>query len=100
MFSPVFKNFRKQLVVGSISIVFSWDDASKKLLPSYINGIVCVIRTNIGQSYTLLVNGYDVSVIGKGDLHDPLYDYMIYTVDGSVEVTEDGKLGVVDNLIT
>ena len=25
---------------------------------------------------------------------------MIYTVDGSVEGTEDGKLGVVDNLIT
>ena len=41
---PVFNNFRKQLVVGSISIVFSWDDVLKKLLPSYINGIVCVIR--------------------------------------------------------
>ena len=25
---------------------------------------------------------------------------MIYTVDGSVEGTEDGKLGVVENLIT
>ena len=25
---------------------------------------------------------------------------MIYTVDGSVEVTEDGKLGFVDNFIT
>ena len=69
----------------------------KKLLPSYINGIVCVIGTNIGQSYTFLVNGDDVRVIGKGDLHDPLYDSMIYTVDRSVEVTEDGKLGVVDN---
>ena len=34
------------------------------------------------------------------DLHDPLYDSMVYTVDVSVEVTEDGKLGVVDNLIT
>ena len=33
-------------------------------------------------------------------MHDPLYDYMIYTVDGSVEVTEDGKLGVLDNLVT
>ena len=33
-------------------------------------------------------------------MHDPLYDSMIYTVDGSVEGTEDGKLGVVDNLIT
>ena len=33
-------------------------------------------------------------------LHDPLYDSMIYTVEGSVEGTEDGKLGVVDNLIT
>ena len=34
------------------------------------------------------------------DLHDPLYDYMIDTVDGSVEGTEYGKLGVVENLIT
>ena len=66
LFSPVFNNFRKQLVVGSISIVFSWDDVLNKLLPSYINGILCVIRTNIGQSYTFLVNGYDVRVIDKG----------------------------------
>ena len=80
--------------------MFSWDDVLKKLLTSYINGIVCVIRTNIGQSYTLFVNGDDISVIGKGDLHDPLYDSMIYTVDGSVEELEDGKLGVVENLIT
>ena len=29
-----------------------------------------------------------------------MYDSMIYTVDRSVEVTKDGKLGVVDNLIT
>ena len=100
LFSPVLNNFRKQLVVGFISIVFSWDDALKKLLPSYINGIVCVIRTNIGQSYTFLFNGDDVRVIGKVDLHDPLYDSMIYTVDGILEGTEDGKLGVVDNLIT
>ena len=85
LFSPVFNNFRKELVVGYISIVFSWDYVLKNLLPSYINGIVCVIRTNIGQSYTLLVNGDDVSIIGKGDLHDPLYDSMLYTVDGSVE---------------
>ena len=34
------------------------------------------------------------------DLHDPLYDSMIYTVEGSVEGTDDGKLGVVDNFIT
>ena len=100
LFSPVFNNFRKQLVVGSISIVFSWDDVLKKLLPSFTNGLVCVIRTNIGQSYTFLVNEDDVSVIGKGDLHDPLYDSMIYTVGGSVEGIEDGKLSVVDNLIT
>ena len=43
LFSPALKKFRKKLVVGSISIVFSWDDVLKKLLPSYINGIVCVI---------------------------------------------------------
>ena len=92
LFSPVLNNFRKQLVVGSISIVFSWDDVLKKLLPSYINGIFCVIQKNIGQSYTFLVNGDDVSVIGKGDLHDPLYNSMIYTVDESVEGTEDGSL--------
>ena len=95
LFSPVFKNFRKQLVVGSISIMFSLDVVLKKLLPRNIKVIVCVIRKNIGQSYTLLVNGDDVSVIGKGDLHDPMYDCMIYTAEVSVEGTEYGKLGVV-----
>ena len=43
LFSPVFNNFRKQLVLGSISILFSWDNLLKKLLPSYNNGIVCMI---------------------------------------------------------
>ena len=50
LFSPVFNNFRKQLVVGSISIVFSWDDVLKKLLPSYINGIFCVIRKILARA--------------------------------------------------
>ena len=80
LFSLVFKKFHKQLVVGTISIMFCWDDVWKKLLPSYINGIFCVIRKPIGQSYTFLVNGDDVRVLGKGDLHDTLYDSMIYTV--------------------
>ena len=43
LFSPVFNNFHKQLVLGSIYILFFCDDVLKKLLPSYINGIVCVI---------------------------------------------------------
>ena len=47
-----------------------------------------------------MVNGDDIRIIGKGDLHDPLYYSMIYTIDGSVEGTEHGKLGVVENLIT
>ena len=34
------------------------------------------------------------------DLHDPPYDSIIYTVEGSVEGIEDGKLGIVENLIT
>ena len=50
LFSPVLKNFRKKLVVGSISIVFSWDDVLKKLLPSYLNGIVCVIRKILARA--------------------------------------------------
>jgi len=39
-------------VVGSISIVFSWDSLLERILPDYIKGMICVLESSAGQSFT------------------------------------------------
>jgi hypothetical protein len=89
-------------VVGSISIVFSWDDVLRSILPDYLEGLVCVLETcthTVGQTVTYSVAGDDVVFMGEGDLHDEEYDDMVHIVKANVKGTDE-KLGVVDNLIT
>ena len=102
LFFPVFDSFnntQSQDVEGSISVVFSWDVILGNLLPNYINGIICVLGTNIGQRYTYRVNGENVEVVGQGDTHETQFDSMRLSVNVSVAGT-DNNLGAVDNLIT
>ena len=80
LFFPVFDDFesdygnRTNNVVGSISIVFSWDTLLRKILPNYIKGMICVLRSSIGQEYSYSVSGKDVKFLGEGDQHDPRYN--------------------------
>ena len=100
LFFPVFDNFtntESQNAEGSMSVVFSWDVILNNLIPNYINGIICVLGTNIGQRHTFRVNGENVVVLGEGDLHEAQFDHMRTSVNVSLEST-DSNLGAVDNL--
>ena len=77
LFYPVFDSFDKntsKVPVGSISVVFSWDTFLADVLVDYIRGLVCVLSSSTGQTFTYIVRGPDVEFMGEGDLHDPNYD--------------------------
>ncbi|KAL3805985.1 hypothetical protein ACHAW5_006592 [Stephanodiscus triporus] len=74
LFYPVFDAFGSNEVVGSVSLVFSWDTFLNSILPDYIKGIVCVLSASTGQVYSYTISGHNVDFMGEGDLHDPNYD--------------------------
>ena len=97
--SPFFKN-----VVGSISIVFTWADILRSVLPGYIKGLIVVLEkstpdTQDEHTFTYSISGEDVTLLGEGDLHDPTYDQYKHVVIANV--AQDAiDLGIVDFLIT
>lgn len=103
LFYPVKASFANTTdsneVVGSISVVFSWDTVLERILPNYLRGLVCILATNTEQAYTFQLDGEDVVFVGMGDLHDGSFDDMEYLVNATVAGTSE-ELGVVDNLIT
>ncbi|KAL7485159.1 hypothetical protein ACHAW6_010767 [Cyclotella cf. meneghiniana] len=105
LFYPVFDEFNDTVkqsernVVGSISVVFSWDDLLRSILPNYIKGMICVLKSSIGQMYSYSVSGGEVTLLGEGDLHDPKFTEMGRTFNANLALTDE-TTGVVDNLIT
>lgn len=39
-----------------------------------VNGLMLVLRNSCGQSFSYIINGPTVDVLGEGDLHDPKYN--------------------------
>lgn len=101
LFYPVFDVFRNKTdagaqtqeqdrtVVGSISIVFSWDMLLKDILPNYIKGMICVIRSSTGESFSYDITNQVVRLIGEGDMHDVKYDSLGRDFDAQLLVDED-----------
>jgi len=88
LFYPVFDSFRsptkQNKVVGSVSIVFSWDTLLNKILPDYIKGMVCVLQSSAGQTFTFSISGDTVTLLGTGDRHDPAYDKYAHHVQATL----------------
>lgn len=90
LFAPVFDLLPSQNIVGFISIVFSWDAVIAKTLPSYLQGIDCILRTST-TTFTFTVNGGKVVLKGPGDMHDAAFDSFrksaSATLQGSSQLT-------------
>ncbi|KAL3756711.1 hypothetical protein ACHAWU_006726, partial [Discostella pseudostelligera] len=101
LFYPVFDVFRtkaedgtvnpdqEQTVVGSISIVFSWDMLLNDILPSYIKGMICVLHSSTGESFSYHISGDEVHLMGEGDLHDVNYDKYEHNFEARLLLDED-----------
>ena len=75
--------------------LFFWSQALEKVIFQGSQSLNEAIWAQIKSTFSFIF-----TQTPSEDLHDTLYDSMIYTFEVSVEGTEDGKLGVVDNLIT
>uniref|UniRef100_A0A7S4P6U7 Guanylate cyclase domain-containing protein n=2 Tax=Guillardia theta TaxID=55529 RepID=A0A7S4P6U7_GUITH len=90
LFYPVFNSSNSSLprsVIGSISVVFSWDDVLAQTLPTYIAGMVCVLRAQgqrTNQTHSYVLAGGKVNYLGAGDQHDSAFDSLGYTVNASL----------------
>jgi hypothetical protein len=106
LFYPVFDSFDKntsKVPVGSISLVFSWDTFLADVLPDYIRGLVCVLSASYayssdmeittGQTFTYIIRGDDVELMGEGDLHDPNYNEYQETVEARLLLEGEEEAG-------
>ena len=101
LFYPVFDVFRNKTddgaqtqeqdrtVVGSVSIVFSWDMLLNDILPNYIKGMVCVLRSSTGESFSYVISRDEVKLMGEGDLHDVKYDSLGRDFEAKLLLDED-----------
>ena len=80
-----------QKVVGSVSIVFSWDTLLNKILPDYIKGMFVVLESSTGQIYSYSISGDTVMLLGEGDRHNPKYDEYKNSVQGKLLVDNRGQ---------
>ncbi len=109
LFFPVVDQFYgsqlfKHKVVGSISIVFTWADILRSVLPGYIKGLIVVLEKSTtekesAQIFTYHISGDTVTLLGEGDRHDPNYDEYEHEVVANV-AQEAEILGIVDFLVT
>ncbi|KAL3823563.1 hypothetical protein ACHAXA_002904, partial [Cyclostephanos tholiformis] len=74
LFYPVLAAIDSAEVMGSVSLVFSWDTFFTMILPGYVKGMACVVHDSTGQMYKYTISGNDVKFMGKGDLDDTNYD--------------------------
>lgn len=80
-----------QNVVGSVSIVFSWDTLMNRILPDYIKGMICVLESSQEEFFTYSISGDKVTLLGAGDRHDPNYEHMGESVEARLLLEGDVK---------
>lgn len=66
-------------IVGTVSIVFSWDSVFQDMIPNDINSLYLVLSSPT-LTFTWIISNGVVSLIGKGDFHDTDYNHYKKTV--------------------
>jgi hypothetical protein len=93
MMEPVYSAFEESPeLVGFLVGVTSFGNLLDRLLPSGVNGIVCVIKDKCGDAITYELNGLKATYLGAGDLHDGNFDkYERSTPMELYETTFEGR---------
>lgn len=77
IFFPIFDSFKEgRKSVAVMGAWIHWMSYFQYILPSNLKGIYIVLHDSCSGAFTYEVNGEDVHVVGKGDLHDARYDGM------------------------
>eukprot|EP00934_Nitzschia_sp_Nitz4_P008421 Nitzschia sp. Nitz4//scaffold32_size149145//103969//107607//NITZ4_002893-RA/size149145-augustus-gene-0.52-mRNA-1//-1//CDS//3329548111//8411//frame0 len=78
-------------MVGFIMATFYWRNVMVDMLPAGVNGLVLVVSTTCGSTFTYMINGPDVEFMGVGDHHNHAYDHLM--VEASFSELSDYKSG-------
>lgn len=96
MFSPIFPTNSPHQLVGFAGATFSWDTFLTGVVPSYSEGIDCVIHSD-RKTFTYRISDGTVSL--KGDVHDPyrgygdLHEKKFSSYKVSTTITPNNSLG-------
>ena len=110
LFYPVFSQFGSDEVVGSISIVFTWETLFEAVLTEDYEGLTAVLESSLSdnldpvnglsrQLWTYELLGGESITFSEGDLHDPAFDDYEHEINANVAQGISG-LADVDNLVT
>lgn len=79
---PVFDRLgANRTVVGILFSTLYWRMLMIYILPYDITGIVCVLENTAGEVVTYQIDGIQARYIGTGDLHDPSFDDMVWSIN-------------------
>lgn len=73
MFHPIYPANDPGNFVGFAIGTFDWASVLTSTIPSYVDGLICVIRTDAKASTYEIRDGVP-NFLGESDLHDPKYD--------------------------
>lgn len=73
LFLPIFPAKEPTEIVGFTSTSIAWEDVLASIVPSYVNGLICVVSSST-QSVTYEIQKGVAVLIAKEDTHDPRYD--------------------------
>jgi signal transduction histidine kinase len=72
LFQPIYPANDPTNFVGFATTSLHWQEVLENVVPSYVNGLTCVISTDT-QAFTYEIRDGVPELVGPGDLHDAAY---------------------------
>lgn len=78
LFYPIFDSFQKEdrSVVAVFAASLLWKHYFADILPSTVQGMICVMSNSAGQKFSYRLDGHQPKYLGDGDFHDMDFDHM------------------------
>ena len=90
--APVYDSYEPSAsMVGFLLALTSWETLFSNVLPEGAKGVHCVVRSDCDDEFTFELQGPKPVYLGKGDHHDPAFDFFERTV--TVEDYPEGLQG-------
>lgn len=70
-------------VVATIAVDFQWKTALENILPKEVGGLIVEVTNTCNQTYTYVLVGPNVTLKGRGSLHEEKYNSKVVVVDFS-----------------
>ncbi|CAB9515791.1 Receptor-type guanylate cyclase gcy [Seminavis robusta] len=68
-------------IVGMISAGFAFDASLRNLIPDGVQGITCVVTSNMAANFSYVVDGQNAFFLGMEDHHESKYDEYAVQMD-------------------